>query len=90
MLAVHGYFDGVAFRPLEKISAKPNQQVIITILDDATDTPKKNVAERLKKIEKLCGCLHRYAINDGRNIDEIMELESKAWEQAVTEKYGNS
>lgn len=31
MLAVQGYYDGAVFKPLEKITAKPNQRVIITI-----------------------------------------------------------
>ena len=90
MLAINGYFDGESFQPLENVTLKKNQQVIITILDNATYTPKKNDADHLKKIEKLCGCLHQYAINDGRNIDEIMELESNAWKLAVIEKYGNA
>ena len=34
MLAVQGYFDGTAIRPLEKITAKPNQRVIIAVMDE--------------------------------------------------------
>ena len=34
MLAVQGYYDGVTIKPLEKITAKPNQRVIITIMDE--------------------------------------------------------
>ena len=90
MLAINGYYDGTAFQPLENFSLKKNQQVIITILDNVKYTPKKNDAERRKKIKELRGCLAEYAIKDGRSIDEIMELESKAWEQAVIEKYGNA
>ena len=89
MLAVHGYYDGVAFQPLEQVTLRKNQQVIITILDNVEKKPKMSEEERLKKIEEMCGCLHEYAIKDGRSIEEIMELESKAWEQAVVEKYGN-
>ena len=33
MLAIQGYFDGASIQPLEKITAKPNQRVIITIMD---------------------------------------------------------
>ena len=32
MIAVHGYYDGVSIKPREKIAAKPNQRVIITIM----------------------------------------------------------
>ncbi|MBO6177689.1 MAG: hypothetical protein IKN12_10095 [Selenomonadaceae bacterium] len=88
MLAVQGYYDGVAFHALENLKLKKNQQVIITILDNIIEPKKKDNEERLEKIEALGGSLAKYAIKDGRSIDEIMELESKAWEQAVVEKYG--
>lgn len=88
MLAVQGYYDGSAFQALESVKLQKNQQVIITILDNIVEPPKKNDEERLKKIEALGGSLAEYAIKDGRSMDEIMELESKAWEQAVVEKYG--
>ncbi|MBR3723570.1 MAG: hypothetical protein IKN12_12550 [Selenomonadaceae bacterium] len=52
--------------------------------------PKISEKERIKKIKGLRGCLSDYAIKDGRSIEDIMELESKAWEQAVVEKYGNA
>lgn len=108
MLELQAYYDGVTFRPLEKVMLPKNQTVVITVLENFTN--KKNLEEkerlsgslrkfarlkmseeeRLKKIEELRGCLSDYAIKDGRSIDEIMELESKAWEQAVVEKYGNA
>lgn len=34
MMAVAGYYDGAIVQPLEKINAKPNQRVIITIMDE--------------------------------------------------------
>ena len=34
MLAVQGYYDGVTIKPLEAVIAKPNQRVIITIMDE--------------------------------------------------------
>ena len=34
MLAVQGYYDGTAIRTLEKLDAKPNQRVIITVMDE--------------------------------------------------------
>ena len=88
MLALHGYYDGVAFHALENARVLPNQKVIITIMDEFVEKPRLSSEERLKKIEALGGSLAEYAIKDGRSIDEIMELESKAWEQAVVEKYG--
>ena len=49
MLAVQGYFDGVAIRPLEKITAKPNQRVIITVMDEFVEpvkTVEKSMVEK--------------------------------------------
>ena len=88
MLALHGYYDGVVFHSLEKAKILPNQKVIITVMDEFVEKTKLSSEERLKKIEELGGSLYEYAIKDGRSIDEIMELESKAWEEAVVEKYG--
>ena len=34
MLAVAGYYDGVVVKPLDNLAAKPNQRVIITVLDE--------------------------------------------------------
>lgn len=34
MLAIQGYYDGTAIQALEKIDAKPNQRVIITVMDE--------------------------------------------------------
>ena len=34
MLAVAGYYDGVAVQPLGNLVAKPNQRVMITVMDD--------------------------------------------------------
>ena len=55
MLAVNGYFDGVAIKPLEKIIAKPNQKVIITIIDDFIEH------EEIKPQKGLRGILAKYA-----------------------------
>ena len=46
MLAVHGYYDGVAIKPLEKIPAKPNQRVIITIMDEFVEPIKETQKKR--------------------------------------------
>lgn len=88
MLAVQGYYDGAAIRLLEKIVAKPNQRVIVTVLDDFVEQKDElSKEERKILIKKERGSLPQYA-KKGKSIDEIMELESKAWEQAATEKYG--
>lgn len=88
MLAVQGYYDGRVFQPLEKVNMPKNQRVTIIMSGNLLEEKIKKDEERLKKIEALGGSLSEYAIKDGRSIDEIMELESKAWEQAVVEKYG--
>ena len=83
MLAVPGYYDGAAFQALEHAAVKPNQRVIITIMDDFVDSAQKADAKRLRKIEKLCGSLADYAN------PSLIEKEKGAWERAVVEKYGN-
>ena len=77
MLAVQGYYDGFTINPLEKIMAKPNQRVIITIMDE--------FVEPIKAIQKkgMRGVLAQYANQ------ELREKEEGAWERAVVEKYGN-
>ncbi len=77
MIAVQGYYDGVTIRPLEEISAKPNQRVIITIVDEVVEP------EGFTRKEGMRGALARYAD------PVLLEREKGAWEQAVIEKYGN-
>ena len=83
MLAVHGYFDGEVFQPLEKTVAKPNQRVNITIMDDFVEKPDDNHNERIEKIERLCGSLAEYADAN------LVSKEKGAWERSAVEKYGN-
>lgn len=77
MISVQGYYDGEAIKPLEKIAAKPNQRVIITIMDEFVEPVK---AVRKKGIR---GVLAQYAN------PELREKEKGAWERAAVEKYGN-
>ena len=44
LIAVNGYFDGNAIQILEKLNARKNQRVIITLLDEEiqTDYREKN------------------------------------------------
>ena len=79
MLALQGYYDGEMIQPLEKINAKKNQRLIITVLDDfIPETPKT------EKRRTARGSLAEYANPD------LKELEKTAWEKAVTERYGNA
>lgn len=77
MLAVQGYYDGIAVRPLEKVIAKPNQKVIITILDEFVEP----AADKEKK--GMRGVLEAYSD------PALAEKEKGAWEHAMVEKYGN-
>lgn len=79
MLALQGYYDGENIQPLEKINAKKNQRLIITVLDDF-------IPETLKteKRKTARGSLAEYANPD------LKEQEKTAWEKAVTAKYGNA
>ena len=78
MLTVQGYYDGVAIKTLGKIAAKPNQRVIITIMDEFVEPVK---AARKKGMR---GVLAKYAN------PELKEKEKGAWERAAVEKYGNA
>lgn len=78
MLAFQGYYDGKAVQSLEKIQAKKNQKLIITILDEfVEDMP--NTETRSAR-----GSLSEYANPD------LLKEEDFAWEKAVIEKYGNA
>ena len=78
MLAVQGYYDGVTIKPLEKIEAKPNQRVIITIMDEFVE-PVRTVRKK-----GMRGVLAQYAD------PALREKEKGAWERAVAEKYGHA
>lgn len=79
MLALEGYYDGKTIQPLEKINAKKNQRLIITVLDDfIPETPQT------EKKKTARGSLAEYANPD------LREQEKTAWERAVAEKYGNA
>lgn len=76
MLAVQGYYDGISIRPLEKIAAKPNQRVIITITDEFLPPEKSALKGGMR------GILAQYAD------PALAEREKGAWERAMTEKHG--
>lgn len=78
MTTVNGYYDGTAIQALEKIVAKPNQRVIITILDDYIEENKT------KPHDGMRGILSSYAD------PKLAGKEKGAWESAVIEKYGSN
>ena len=77
MLAIQGYYDGVMIQPLEKLIAKPNQRVIITIMDEFVE-PEKTESKKTMR-----GILSKYAD------PALAEEEDGAWERAAAEKHGN-
>lgn len=78
MLALEGYYDGETVRTVEKIQAKKNQKVIITILDEFIEEFPQE-----EKLRSARGMLAKYADSS------LREQEAAAWEKAVVEKYGN-
>ena len=77
MLAVQGYFDGTMIHPLEEITAKPNQRVIITIMDEFVDLDQSSRSRSMR------GALSEYAD------PALAQKEQGAWERAAAEKHGS-
>ena len=48
MHSVHGYYNGSAYVALEPVEVKPNQKVIITILDEDKPQREKITLEKLR------------------------------------------
>ena len=86
MLALNGYYDGTAIQALEKINAKKNQKLIITVLDEfIEEIPKKNSTSAR-------GSLAKYA-NTALWEKESTALGDETVLSAVIvkgEKYGNA
>jgi len=78
MQAIQGYYDGVSIKPLEAVIAKPNQRVIITIMDEFVEPGK--TARR----KNLRGALAQYAD------PALVEREKGAWARAAVEKHGDA
>lgn len=78
MLAVQGYYNGLTIRPLEKILAKPNQRVIITVLDEFVESTTTVAKKGIR------GILSQYAD------PSLQEKEKGAWERAAVEKYSDA
>lgn len=73
MLAIQGYYDGAVFKPLEKITAKPNQRVIITIMDEFVEPVDAANQKGMR------GALAQYAD------PKLMENEEDAWKRAAVD-----
>ena len=78
MLTVNGYYDGATIKPLEKIKAKPNQRVIITIMDEYVEPVHVDGGKTMR------GILAQYAD------PQLAKKEKGAWERAAVEKHGHS
>jgi len=61
MLALKGYYNGKEFVPLDKADVKPNQKVIITVLDEYVYIENNSVSDEIKlnleAVRKLTGLL---------------------------------
>lgn len=78
LLAFQGYYDGNSVQALEKIQAKKNQKLVITILDEFLEEKPDN------NMQSARGLLSAYA-----NPDRMKE-EDSAWEKAVVEEHENA
>ncbi len=52
MLAINGYYDGNGFVTEGNVAVKPNQRVIITLLDDYIPVRHKRSLEEIKSYMK--------------------------------------
>lgn len=77
MQAYQGYFDGENIKALERIAAKPNQKVIITVMDEYVEPEKSICAKSMR------GALSQFAN------PALIPLEKSAWESAMVEKHGS-
>ena len=77
MQAVQGYYDGTDIKPLEKLVAKPNQRVIITIMDDFVEPAQPVRGKGMR------GALAQYAN------PESAAKEEGAWARAAADKHGD-
>lgn len=53
MTAEAGYYDGRHFLPLRKMAVKPNQKVIITVLDEFLEPQTPSESESVDEINAL-------------------------------------
>jgi GH25 family lysozyme M1 (1,4-beta-N-acetylmuramidase) len=77
MFAVQEYFNEMTIKLLDKLIAKQNQKVIITVTDEFID-PENTI-----QVNNIRGTLAQYAN------PALIEKERGAWEQAAGEKHCN-
>ncbi|MBO4334225.1 MAG: hypothetical protein J5846_00110 [Desulfovibrio sp.] len=77
MQSIQGYYDGFNIKTIGRFDAKPNQKVLITILEEFMDSTKPVCKSELK------GVFSEYANPD------FVEKEKLAWEHTMVEKHGN-
>lgn len=78
MESFQGYFDGVNIRPLEHIPAKPNQRVVITVMNEFVEPDKT------ARAEDVFGMLSEYAN------PALIEKEKTAWEDATVREHAHT
>lgn len=78
MIAVNGYFDGSVIQTLEKLNARKNQRVIITLLDEEIQMDNN------RQTISAAGSLAKYAD------PSLIPMEEGAWERAVKDVKENS
>ena len=74
-MTVQGYYDGTTIQLLENITAKPNQKVMITIMDEFVEPAQRT------QVKNLRGILSEYAN------PALVGQEKEAWERAASEKF---
>ncbi|MBP5695123.1 MAG: hypothetical protein J6X11_00575 [Treponema sp.] len=71
MLAINGYYDGTNYVAQENIAIKPNQKVIITVLDDFLPVRRK---KSLSEIESYMNASSK-SVPDGISaVDYVRRL----------------
>lgn len=78
MLAVQGYYDGVGIRFLDDIVAKPNQKVIVTVLDEFVEPSER------ERPGSLRGALSKHAN------PSLAKQEEGAWAREMVKKHGHT
>ena len=79
MLVIQGYYNGTSIIPLEEIRAKPNQRVIITVLDEYF-SPVEDIRAR-----DVRGIIHQYANAELREKEPLARtVTEKGWDRHET------
>lgn len=75
MLALKGFYNGKDYVPLEKVDVKPNQKVIITVLDEYISPNDKD-----KPYKKYIGKLNSESYNEiVEALKETEKVDKNEW-----------